>query len=151
MAEINPRLRAVLDLNVAEAREYAGRHEYDGKIQDLSPAGVRDSLQRLAALKGLIAEQNGAIEHRGPRAPKIEKIDAQAMARPEPEHQFKAGLIGLVGEPQVLLSRQRRSDDAVAPIAVELAEGADAAPQEHRLQRQVVGNGARIRRRFGRR
>jgi hypothetical protein len=49
MAEINPRLRAVLDLNVPEAREYAGRHEYDGKIQDLSPAGVLDSLQRMAA------------------------------------------------------------------------------------------------------
>jgi hypothetical protein len=49
MAEINPRLRAVLDLNVAEAREYAGRHEYDGKIQDLSPAGVRSGLDRLAA------------------------------------------------------------------------------------------------------
>src|SRR5580692_10181475 len=49
MAEIPPRLRAVLDLNVAEAREYAGRHEYDGKIQDLSPAGVRDGLQAMAA------------------------------------------------------------------------------------------------------
>ena len=47
MADINPRLRAVLDLNVAESREYAGRHEYDGKIQDLSPDGVRAGLARL--------------------------------------------------------------------------------------------------------
>jgi hypothetical protein len=49
MADMNPRLRAVLDLNVAEAREYAGRHEYDGKVQDLSPAGVRAGLDRLDA------------------------------------------------------------------------------------------------------
>jgi uncharacterized protein (DUF885 family) len=49
MAEINPRLRAVLDLNIPEAREYAGRHEYDGKIQDLSPDGVRAGLDRLTA------------------------------------------------------------------------------------------------------
>lgn len=44
---MNPRLRAVLDLNVAEAREGTGRHEYDGKIQDLSPAGVAAGLGRL--------------------------------------------------------------------------------------------------------
>ena len=49
MADMNPRLRAVLDLNVAEAREYAGRHEYDGKVQDLSPEGVRAGLDRLDA------------------------------------------------------------------------------------------------------
>jgi len=29
-------------------REYSGRHEYDGKTQDLSPAGVRAGLDRLA-------------------------------------------------------------------------------------------------------
>ena len=46
MAEINPRLRAVLDLSVPEVREYSGRHEYDGKVQDLSPDGVRAGLGR---------------------------------------------------------------------------------------------------------
>jgi uncharacterized protein (DUF885 family) len=59
MAEMNPRLRAVLDLNVAEAREYAGRHEYDGKIQDLSPDGVRAGLDRLAAAATQTAPLNG--------------------------------------------------------------------------------------------
>jgi len=48
MDELTPRLRAVCDLQVAEVREYAGRHEYDGKVQDLSPAGVRSGLDRLA-------------------------------------------------------------------------------------------------------
>jgi hypothetical protein len=46
--ELSPRVRAVCDLDVAEMREYSGRHEYDGKPQDLSPAGVRAGLARLA-------------------------------------------------------------------------------------------------------
>ncbi len=48
MDELSPRLRAVCDLQVAEVREYSGRHEYDGRVQDLSPAGVRTGLARLA-------------------------------------------------------------------------------------------------------
>ena len=46
--DLSPRVRAVCDLDVAEVREYCGRHEYDGKPQDLSPAGVRAGLARLA-------------------------------------------------------------------------------------------------------
>ena len=47
--DLSPRLRAVCDLDVAEMREYSGRHEYDGQPQDLSPEGVRTGLARLAA------------------------------------------------------------------------------------------------------
>jgi hypothetical protein len=47
MDDLNPRLRSVCDLDVAEAREFSGRHEYDGKIQDLSAGGVRAGLARL--------------------------------------------------------------------------------------------------------
>src|SRR5262245_57461122 len=46
---MEPRLRAVCDLAVVESREAAGRHEYDGRVQDLSPSGVR---RGLAALGG---------------------------------------------------------------------------------------------------
>jgi Bacterial protein of unknown function (DUF885) len=46
---MEPRLRALCDLSVAVSREAAGRHEYDGQVQDLSPAGVR---RGLAALGG---------------------------------------------------------------------------------------------------
>jgi uncharacterized protein DUF885 len=49
--DLSPRLRAVCDLDVSEAREYAGRHEYDGRPQDLSPAGVRAGLAALAAAR----------------------------------------------------------------------------------------------------
>jgi len=48
-AAVSPRLRAVLDLMVASAREEAGHHEYDGQVQDLSDDGVR---RGLAALGG---------------------------------------------------------------------------------------------------
>src|SRR5215469_4601089 len=48
MGELNPRVRAVCDLQVSGVREYGGRHEYDGRVQDLSPAGVRIGLARLA-------------------------------------------------------------------------------------------------------
>ncbi len=48
MAELHPRLRAVCDLSVARMREHSGRHEYDGKLQDLSRAGVRAGLAKLA-------------------------------------------------------------------------------------------------------
>ena len=34
-------------MDVALARESAGLHEYDGRVQDLSPAGVRSGLERL--------------------------------------------------------------------------------------------------------
>jgi hypothetical protein len=48
MADTHPRLRALWDMSVPEVREYAGRHEYDGRIQDLSPPGVRAGLRELA-------------------------------------------------------------------------------------------------------
>ena len=49
--ELSPRVRALCDLNVAEAREASGRHEYDGIVQDLSPAGVREGLAALAVAR----------------------------------------------------------------------------------------------------
>jgi Bacterial protein of unknown function (DUF885) len=49
MDELPRRLRAVCDLDVAGVREYSGRHEYDGRIQDLSRAGVSAGLAALAA------------------------------------------------------------------------------------------------------
>jgi Bacterial protein of unknown function (DUF885) len=52
MNELPPRLRAVCDLDVAEMREYSGRHEYDGRIQDLSRAGVSAGLAALAKASG---------------------------------------------------------------------------------------------------
>jgi Bacterial protein of unknown function (DUF885) len=44
---MNRRLRAICDLSMSAVREYSGRHEYDGRIEDLSPEGVRAGLARL--------------------------------------------------------------------------------------------------------
>ena len=54
MDELEPRVRAICDLNVAEAREYGGRHEYDGVPQDLSHDGVAAGLSRLAAARQFV-------------------------------------------------------------------------------------------------
>jgi Bacterial protein of unknown function (DUF885) len=43
----NRRLRAICDLFAASAREYVGLHDYDGRVEDLSPEGVRAGLARL--------------------------------------------------------------------------------------------------------
>src|SRR4051794_31952808 len=32
--DLTPRLRAICDLSISSVREYAGRHEYDGRVQD---------------------------------------------------------------------------------------------------------------------
>lgn len=46
-----PRLRAVADLMQPEVREGAGLHAYDGRVQDLSPGGVRSGLARLGGAR----------------------------------------------------------------------------------------------------
>jgi hypothetical protein len=51
MTELTARVRAVLDLNVSLVREEAGRHEYDGVVQDLSPAGVATGLAAVRAAR----------------------------------------------------------------------------------------------------
>ncbi|MBB5075029.1 DUF885 family protein [Nonomuraea endophytica] len=61
MTELDPRLRAVTDLIMAEAREMGGRHEYDGRIQDLSPEGVRSGLARLG--EGTLPDDPYDAEH----------------------------------------------------------------------------------------
>jgi len=47
MTDLPARVRAVAETHLAFVREYSGLHEYDGQVQDLSPAGVRASLRRL--------------------------------------------------------------------------------------------------------
>ncbi len=47
LADLPDRLRALCDLSVVETRELAGRHEYDGVVQDLSVSAVNSGLARL--------------------------------------------------------------------------------------------------------
>jgi len=93
---MEPRLRALCDLAVAESREGAGRHEYDGRVQDLSPGGVR---RGLAALGGdplpdpydeaLVAAQEAALQalfgelrlHRRNPMPHLGNLDVSGYDR----------------------------------------------------------------------
>ncbi|HEY3735716.1 MAG TPA: DUF885 domain-containing protein, partial [Streptosporangiaceae bacterium] len=47
VTELPARVQAVAASRLAFSREYSGRHEFDGQIQDLSPDGVRRSLSTL--------------------------------------------------------------------------------------------------------
>jgi hypothetical protein len=44
---MDKRLLAVCDLTLTTAREYVGLHQFDGMVQDLSPAGVAAAVARL--------------------------------------------------------------------------------------------------------
>jgi hypothetical protein len=51
VARMDGRVRAVSEMFLAEARENAGLHDYDGVVQDLSPDGVRGGLARLGGAR----------------------------------------------------------------------------------------------------
>lgn len=59
---MNDRLHAVCDLMIPTVREMAGLHEYDGRVQDLSPAGVRRGLSALAHARRGRPAPHGARE-----------------------------------------------------------------------------------------
>jgi hypothetical protein len=44
---MDERVRALCEIFLPESREYVGLHEYDGGVQDLSPAGVQATLARI--------------------------------------------------------------------------------------------------------
>ncbi len=44
---VSRRVKAVWDLDMPEIREFAGVHDYDGEVMDLSPSGVTAALARL--------------------------------------------------------------------------------------------------------
>jgi hypothetical protein len=49
---VHPRIKAVWDCSLPQIREYAGVHEYDGMVMDLSPSGVASLLDNVAAKDG---------------------------------------------------------------------------------------------------
>src|SRR5437764_850497 len=78
---MNPRLRAIGDLAVAEMREYAGLHDlYDGAVQDLSPSGVAAGLARLGAEVARLALHGDADVAIGADALARLMGDSEAMA-----------------------------------------------------------------------
>ena len=81
MDELDARVRAICDLNVAEAREYGGRHEYDGVPQDLSLDGVATALARLTAARESAPDQQDPHDEAHLRA--FEELQRVVYARLE--------------------------------------------------------------------
>ncbi|MEV4923786.1 DUF885 family protein [Streptomyces roseoverticillatus] len=90
------RLRAVTDLMVPATRTDAGRHEYDGLLQDLSPDGVRRGLaalggspvadphdeRQLSAFEHALWVRYGELElHRFDPTPHLENLDVTCYDR----------------------------------------------------------------------
>jgi hypothetical protein len=145
MDELTPRLRAVCDLGMAEMREYSGRHEYDGVIQDLSRTGVRGGLGRLAAAAAagarlddphdeahLAAFENstrvalGELElHRRSPAPHLAEMDLACYDRDYAprEQRDRAMLTHLAGWPRAVDAAIDALDMVSAPVATALAAG----------------------------
>jgi hypothetical protein len=145
MDDLSARLRAVCDLDIAEVREYSGRHEYDGVIQDLSPAGVRKGLARLAEA----ASTDGALEDAHDEAHLAAFEDRAQVAfgelelyRRNPllhlggldlagyerdyaprEERDRAKLAQLAAWPQAIDNAVAALDQVSAPVATALADG----------------------------
>jgi len=145
MDDLSARLRAVCDLDIAEVREYSGRHEYDGVIQDLSPGGVRKGLARLAesASAGealddahdeahLAAFENqtrvafGELElHRRNPLPHLGALDLAAYDRDyaPAEDRDRARQAQLAAWPQAVDAAVAALDRVSAPVAQALTAG----------------------------
>src|SRR5215470_3721884 len=145
MNDLAPRLRAVCDLDIAEVREYCGRHEYDGVIQDLSPGGVRKGLARLgeaagagepledahdeahlAAFEARARVEFGELElYRGNPLPHLAALDLAAYDRDyaPAEDRDRAKQGQLAAWPQAVDAAVAALDRISAPVAQALAGG----------------------------
>jgi hypothetical protein len=145
MSDLHPRVRAVCDLNVAEAREYGGRHEYDGVPQDLSPEGVAAGLAGLAAARAagpVIGDPHdeahlrafedlqqvvyGDLElHRSNPLIHLGELDLACYDKdyaPEADR-YAARAAHLAAWPTVIDAAIRSLDQVPAPVAVSLLSG----------------------------
>jgi hypothetical protein len=145
MAELNPRLRAVFDLIMARVRDHSGRHEYDGRVQDLSLAGVRADLSRLAEVSAaghLLDDQHdeahlatferaqqvafGELElHRRNPFPHLANLDLVAYDReyaPAPER-AQARAEHLAAWPTAIEGSIEALDQLSSPVAAALIGG----------------------------
>jgi hypothetical protein len=138
---MNRRLRAICDLSMSTVREYTGRHEYDGRIEDLSPEGVRAGLARLggeqqadahdeahlAAFERLVRLELGELElHRSNPLYHIGALDVSCYDRdyaPAAER-AEARLRHLAAWPDAVEAAVAALDRVAAPVAEALLPAA---------------------------
>jgi hypothetical protein len=152
---VSRRVKAVWDADIPEIREYAGVHDYDGIVMDLSPSGVRAALDRLgpkanderladrhdedhlaAIEQGLRAAGEGAEVHRWNPYVHLANLDLACYDReyaPEAERQA-ARAAHLAAWPDAIEASLESLDAIPAPVAealvspvAGLADGVDPA------------------------
>jgi hypothetical protein len=141
MSDLQPRVRAVLDLSIPTARELAGRHEYDGVLQDLSPQGVATGVGRLGgepvpdphdeaqldAFEERARLELGTLQlHRRNPLPHLDNLDLACYDRPyapEPER-AAARRRHLQGWPDAIDASLESLDAVPAPVAASLLDAA---------------------------
>lgn len=150
MDDLNPRVRAVCDLNVGLAREESGRHEYDGVVQDLSPAGVAAGLAALEAAREsgeeltdphdeahLQARENlqrvvyGELElHRRSPMPLLDSLDLSCYDREyaPAAQRAEARTRHLASWPEAIDRGLKSLDQVSAPVAEALLSAARGLP-----------------------
>jgi hypothetical protein len=139
------RLRAICDLTMSAVREYVGRHEYDGRVEDLSPDGVRAGLSRLggpaptspapdrhdeahlAAFEGLLRLELGELElHRANPLYHIAALDVSCYDRDyaPAADRAEARRRHLAAWPDVVDAALTALDRVAAPVAEALLPAA---------------------------
>jgi hypothetical protein len=145
----------VWDFSVPLVREYAGLHEYDGRVQDLSPAGVASGLARLgegrpepdphdeahllAVEEGLRSYFEQTEHHRWNPIPHLENLDLSCYDRlyAPAEDRAAARLDHARAWPDAIAATLESLDRIPAPVAKTLApaieglaEGLDQLPPD---------------------
>ena len=139
---MNPRVLAAHALHLSDAREYAGLHEYDGQVQDLSPAGVSAGLAALGqgpkigdahdeAHLGTAEARDrvwfGRLEaHRWNPTVHIANLDLACYDREyaPPEEREAARRRHLAGWPEAVSGSIESLDSVPAPVAAGLVRAA---------------------------
>jgi len=142
---MNQRLRAICDLSMSAVREYVGRHEYDGRVEDLSPEGVRAALARvggpagtepesdphdeaqLAAFEGLVRLELGELElHRANPLYHVAALDVSCYDREyaPAEERAEARRRHLAAWPDAVDAAVTALDRVAAPVAKALLPAA---------------------------
>lgn len=135
---VSDRLRAIWKLHMPETRESAGLHEFDGQVQDLSPAGVKallallgrgapepnahDEAHLAAAEAGAYASFSVAEIHRWNPFVHLENLDLACYDREyaSTDERAKAKAAHLSRWPDAIHGALESLDSVPAPVAAAL-------------------------------
>ena len=152
------RLRAIWKLQMPDVREFAGLHEFDGQVQDLSPSGVaallapigrgapepdaHDEAQLSAVETGARTEFEVAEFHRWNPLVHLANLDLACYDREyaPAEERAAAKAAHLAAWPDAIDGAIESLDSTPAPVATSLAAGDPGPGRRHRRCRRRPGD-----------